>query len=89
MPGNKLETSHGYFKLDPDQVTVLDLNKTYILAHVKWIYFTAISPTNPQHRAWFHAIRGPAFGKPSFHGKYYIQSLFLFLIGQQCYTCLQ
>ncbi|CAB4012723.1 Hypothetical predicted protein [Paramuricea clavata] len=69
MPGNKLETSHGYFKLDPDQVTVLDLNETYILAHVKWIYFTAISPRNPQHRAWFHAIRGPAFGKPSFHAK--------------------
>ena len=64
-----LETSHGYFKLDPDNQTVLDLNKSYTLACVKFIYFTAISPNNPQHRAWFHAIRGPAFGKPFIHGK--------------------
>ena len=66
----KLETSHGYFKLDPEDTTVLDLNKSYHLEDVKWIYFTAISPNNPQHRAWFHAIRGPAFGKPFLHGKY-------------------
>ena len=68
--GNNLETSHGYFKLNQDYQTVLDLKNSYTLADVKWIYFTAISPTNPQHRAWFHAIRGPAFGKPS-QGKYF------------------
>ena len=65
-----LETSHGYFKLDPDNQTVLDLKKSYTLACVKYIYFTAISPNNPQHRAWFHAIKGPAFGeRPFIHGK--------------------
>ncbi len=68
-PENKLETSHGYFKLDPDHQTELNLTQSYILEHVKWIYFTAISPKNPQRRSWFHAIRGPAFGKPTFHGK--------------------
>ncbi|XP_028403682.1 uncharacterized protein LOC114526311 [Dendronephthya gigantea] len=64
-----VETSHGYFKLSPDHTTVLDLTKTYHLEDVKFIYFTAISPKNPQHRAWFHAIRGPAFGNPWFHAK--------------------
>ena len=69
MSDGKLETSHGYFKLDPDRHTVLDLNQNYSLDRMKWIYFTAISPNNPQHRAWFHAIRGPAFGMPTFLGK--------------------
>ena len=65
----KLATAHGYFKLDPKVQITLDLDKTYKVENVKWIYFTAISPYNPQHRAWFHAIRGPAFGKPRMNGK--------------------
>ena len=66
---HQFETTHGYFKLDPDNKTVLDLSEKYELSQVKWLYFTAISPKNPQHRAWFHAIRGPAFGEPHYHGK--------------------
>ena len=64
-PENKQapETIHGYFKLDNEGQTILDLT-SYEKPRVKWLYFTAIRPSNPQRRAWFHAIRGPAFGDP-------------------------
>ena len=64
-----LETNHGYFKLDPEGTTKLEL-RYYEKSHVKWLYFTAIRPNNPLHRAWFHAIRGPAFGDPYLHGNF-------------------
>jgi hypothetical protein len=65
---NGLETTHGYFKLDEKSPTKLDL-RSYEKARVKWLYFTAMKPKNPQHRAWLNAIRGPAFGQPHLHGK--------------------
>ncbi len=65
---NGLETNHGYFKLDEEGPTTLDL-RCYDKSRVKWLYFTAIKPQNPQRRAWLHAIRGPAFGEPRIHGK--------------------
>ncbi|CAB4021685.1 Hypothetical predicted protein [Paramuricea clavata] len=65
---NGLETTHGYFKLDEKSQTKLDL-RYYEKARVKWLYFTAMKPKNPQHRAWLNAIRGPAFGQPRLHAK--------------------
>jgi hypothetical protein len=65
---NGFETAHGYFKLDEESPTKLDL-RYYEKARVKWLYFTATKPKNPQHRAWLNAIRGPAFGQPRLHGK--------------------
>ena len=65
----ELKTKHGYFKLDETEKTILDLRPKYEKSRVKWLYFTAIKPQNPQHRAWLHAIRGPAFGTPQPHGK--------------------
>ena len=64
-----LETVHGFFKLTSKQQTVLDLSKAYDLMKVKWMYFVAINPINPMRRAWFNAIRGPAFGEPRVDGK--------------------
>ena len=58
-----IETTHGYFKLDPKAPTKLDL-RSYDKSRVKWLYFTAIKPKKTQRRAWLHAIRGPAFGQP-------------------------
>ncbi|XP_028408010.1 uncharacterized protein LOC114530615 isoform X2 [Dendronephthya gigantea] len=64
-----LETTHGYFKLDENHPTTLDLRSSYDISHVKWLYFTAITPSNPQRRAWLHAIRGPAFGSQNLHSR--------------------
>ena len=58
------ETAYGYFKLSESKKTVLDLSLSYATKKVKWLYFVAIDPNNPMRRAWFSAIRGPAFGKP-------------------------
>jgi hypothetical protein len=63
-----VETTHGYFKLDPKAETKLDL-RSYDKSRVMWLYFTAIKPQNPQRRAWLHAIRGPAFGESRLCGK--------------------
>ena len=63
-----VETTHGYFKLDQDSKTTLDL-RSYEKSRVKWLYFTAIKPQYPLRRAWLHAIRGPAFGTPRLNGK--------------------
>ena len=65
----KLATDHGHFKLDEKCSTIVDLTCRYDKPHVKWLYFSAITPKNPQRRAWMHAIRGPAFGKPHLYGK--------------------
>ena len=59
-----LETAHGYFKLSSEGKTILNLSCSYQLKRVKWLYFVAIDPINPMKRAWFNAIRGPAFGMP-------------------------
>ena len=58
-----LETAHGYFKLSSKGKTVLNLSRSYQLKQVKWLYFVAIDPINPMKRAWFNAIKGPAFTK--------------------------
>ena len=65
-----LEKTHGYFKLDHKHSVKLDLRLAYDKDRVKWLCFTAIKPENPSVRAWLHTIRGPAFGEPTFHGKY-------------------
>ena len=67
----ELETTHGHFKLDEKRSTNVDLRCHYHKSHVKWLYFSAITPKNPQRRAWMHAIRGPAFGEPHLYGKVY------------------
>ena len=59
-----LETAHGYFKLNSQGKTILNLSGNYKLSGVKWLYFVAIDPINPMKRAWFSAIRGPTFGMP-------------------------
>jgi hypothetical protein len=64
----ELETNHGYFKMNAKTTTKLDLRYYDPVSRVKWLYFTAIKPSNPSRRAWFHAIRGPAFGEPYLHG---------------------
>ena len=69
-----LETNHGYFKLDTKSTTKLEL-RYYEKSRVKWLYFTAMRPKNP-HRAWFHAIRGPAFGDPYLHGNFTFTAIF-------------
>ena len=78
-----LETTHGYFKLDVEGHTKLDLTY-YEKSHVKWLYFTAINPHNPQRRAWLHAIRGPAFGQPQLHGKIIFTSYTSILLHLNC-----
>ena len=69
-----LETRHGYFKLNVKKSTKLDL-KCYEKSRVKWLYFTAIKPQNPQHRAWLHAIRGPAFLPAHLHCKFTVDTI--------------
>ena len=59
-----LETAHGYFKLQTKGVTILNLSNAYEIKRVKWLYFVVIDPVNPMRRAWFNAIKGPAFGMP-------------------------
>ncbi len=59
-----LETAHGYFRLHTEGITILNLKDSYDLKRVKWLYFVAIDPVNPMRRAWFNAIKGPAFGMP-------------------------
>ena len=69
-----LETRHGYFKLNVENSTKLDLS-VYEISRVKWLYFTAIKPQNPQHRAWLHAIRGPAFLPAHLHCKFTVDTI--------------
>ena len=54
---------HGYFKLDKSRKTLLDLTTFGPPDGVKWLYFTAFHEFNPQRRAWFNTICGPAFGE--------------------------
>ena len=62
-----IETTHGYFKLDLEAPTILDM-RCFDKSRVMWLYFTAFKPQNPQRRAWLHAIKGPAFGEPRLCG---------------------
>jgi len=57
---------HGYFKLSDDRPTQLNLDSCnmYPISKLKWIRFQAFNDENPQRRAWFQPIRGPAFGDP-------------------------
>ena len=69
---DELETIHGYFKLNCGNNTTLNLCEEGVeKSDVMWLYFTAIQPKNPQMRAWFHAIKGPAF-KDFNQGNFYI-----------------
>ena len=84
-----LETTHGYFKLDENGTTKLDLRPKYEKSRVKWLYFTAIKPQNPQHRAWLHAIRGPAFGPPRLHCKSTLLRKRFYFTGKQIFNIKQ
>lgn len=55
-------TSYGYFKMNNVCPTQLDLSN-YAIEDVCWIRFTAFNSDNPMKRAWFPALRGPAFAK--------------------------
>ena len=83
-----LQTTHGYFKLDHKGTTKLDL-RSYEKSRVKWLYFNAIKPQNPQNRAWLHAIRGPAFGSPYLHCESTLLTLllntFIFVGKRSCF----
>ena len=57
------ETIHGYFSLDDEKKTRLDLSN-YDKRKMKWIRFTCFEPASPQQRAWFIPIKGMSFGKP-------------------------
>ena len=59
------ETIHGYFNIDPDKKTRLDLTN-YDKMQMKWIRFTCFEPASPQQRAWFLPIKGLAFGRPRY-----------------------
>ena len=61
--GSREETVHGYFNLDEQHKTRLDLT-SYDKCNMKWIRFTCFEPSSPQQRAWFIPIKGLAFGKP-------------------------
>ena len=69
LKGKIIETTHGYFKLDKEEKTKLDLRSDFDKSRVMWLYFTAFKPQNPQRRAWLHAIEGPAFGERRLRGK--------------------
>ena len=43
----------------PTQLNLLN----YLINDVCWIRFSAFESQNPQKRAWFPAVRGPAFAK--------------------------
>ena len=60
---NEEETIHGYFNLDDERKTRLNLTN-YDKTKMKWIRFTCIEPESPQQRAWFLPIKGLAFGEP-------------------------
>ena len=77
-----IETTHGYFKLDLKLPTKLDLKSGFDKSRVMWLYFTAFKPQNPHRRAWLHAIRGPAFGKPRIYGMVIKLQSFSNVLGQ-------
>ena len=58
--GDKRVFTTGYFKLDHNRQTELDL-QYYGKFQVKWIRFTVFYVDNPQQRAWFSPIRGNSF----------------------------
>ena len=57
-------TTYGYFKMSTNKPTHLDLS-THSVSSVCWVRFSAFKPDNPQERAWFAPIKGPAFAKQS------------------------
>jgi len=58
--GDQTISSTGYFKLDDNKETKLDLSH-YETFNVRWIRFTAFYYENPMKRAWFSPIRGANF----------------------------
>ena len=56
-------TTYGFFKLNNFESPIqLDLSN-YACEDICWIRFSIINTDNPMKRAWFPAIRGPAFAK--------------------------
>ncbi|XP_066932629.1 uncharacterized protein [Clytia hemisphaerica] len=58
-----IECHRGYFKLNEDYRTRIDLSKTINEFDVAWIRFQGYDIHNPQRRAWFQAFKGPMFNK--------------------------
>ncbi|XP_066910545.1 uncharacterized protein [Clytia hemisphaerica] len=59
----QIECHRGYFKLNEDYRTRLDLTEKIDESEVAWIRIQAYDVRNPQRRAWFQPIKGPMFGK--------------------------
>jgi len=64
---SKVTTTQGFFKLDTSMKTLLDLERDYRKHLICWIRFTVFDAGNPQSRAWFPPIRGPAFTSFELH----------------------
>jgi len=60
---NTIECHRGYFKLDENNRTTIDLRSFVDEKELAWIRVQGYDTKNPQRRAWFQAIRGPMFGK--------------------------
>ena len=61
VDGDKRVLTTGYFKLNEDLATELNLHYYAKNFQVKWIRFTVFYVENPQLRAWFSPIRGKHF----------------------------
>ena len=73
--GKKREIVHGYFQLDQQYPTTIDLTDAYETdrKNLKWIRFSCCNPNNPMKRAWFNPIKGEGFGSPNNPGMYKLQ----------------
>lgn len=60
---NTIECHRGYFKLDEEHRTTIDLRSFVDEKELAWIRVQGYDTKNPQRRAWFQAIKGPMFGK--------------------------
>ena len=58
---NEVECHRGYFKLDQDHRTKIDLTGIVTKEEIAWLRIQAYDVRNPQRRAWFQPIQGPKF----------------------------
>ena len=59
----QIECHRGYFKLNEEFRTRLDLTEKIDESEIAWIRIQAYDVRNPQRRAWFQPIKGQMFGK--------------------------
>ena len=70
----EVECHRGYFKLDRNHRTKIDLTGIVTKEEIAWLRIQAYDVRNPQRRAWFQPIQGPKFNcksKSWFHVKVY------------------